>query len=34
MEETGVTSVMGFSYSRRGLCLPEHSRNEALPVAF
>jgi hypothetical protein len=29
MEETGAPSVVGFSYSRRRLCLPEHSTNEA-----
>ena len=29
MEETGVLLVVGFSYSRRRLCLPEHSTNEA-----
>jgi hypothetical protein len=29
MEETGVPSVVGFSYSSRRPSLPEHSTNEA-----
>ena len=29
MEETGSRQWLGFSYSRRRLCLPEHSTHEA-----